>query len=353
MTEEEKRAQEAAEAAAAQETQQTPAEQLAAAQETARSVVSSDPLQGQKLTINGQEVDASEYIRNRLLQVGDEERKRQYELEQKKLERRRLGEEIGEFSAVIGDMIKASNGALVTPRDFKQTYESLDARQRQLFDREWARRDAMKIRDEDNARRAKERDEDRAWQLFLLQQRQKKEEEQAAANRAHQEKLARIRNSYYGSGHRKPDDEYFIDFGNGESKDYKNNSKEGKNVYAAICQYLLNNGFIPEDALMDKDGNVVPVKTQAQADLLVRMYLPSAMEDPAVKSAVYKMVFGRYKDFRDPLTRSIEERSASRQASAATPSWQLFQPHTGSLWQPTPATQQGGGKKTTSSGSLY
>lgn len=352
MTEEEKRAQEAAEAAAAQETQQTPAEQLAAAQETARSVVSSDPLQGQKLTINGQEVDASEYIRNRLSQVGDEERKRQYELEQKKLERRRLGEEIGEFSAVIGDMIKASNGALVTPRDFKQTYNSLDERQRQLFDREWARRDAMKIRDEDNARRAKERDEDRAWQLYLLQQRQKKEEEQAAANRAHQEKLARIRNSYYGSSHRKPEDEYFIDFGNGESKDYKNNSKEGKNVYAAICQYLLNNGLIPEDALMDKDGNVVPVKTQAQADLLVRMYLPAAMEDPHVKSAVYKIVYGRDKDFRDPLTRSIEQRAEQRQQQGGErPAWQLVAPQS-PLWTP-PSGQQRRGNQTTSSGSLY
>lgn len=146
MTEEQLRAQAEAEAAAAAQEGAAPAQEGATQTEgvaPAAPVVNDDPLRGQKLTINGQEVDASEYLRSRLVQVADEERRRQYELEQKKLERRRLGEDIGEFSAVIGDMIKASNGALVTPRDFRQIYNSLDTRQQQLFDREMARRDAL------------------------------------------------------------------------------------------------------------------------------------------------------------------------------------------------------------------
>jgi len=147
MTEEQLRAQAEAEAAAAAAQEgAAPAQEGATQTEgvaPAAPVVNDDPLRGQKLTINGQEVDASEYLRSRLVQVADDERRRQYELEQKKLERRRLGEDIGEFSAVIGDMIKASNGALVTPRDFRQIYNSLDTRQQQLFDREMARRDAL------------------------------------------------------------------------------------------------------------------------------------------------------------------------------------------------------------------
>ena len=150
MTDEERLALEAAESAAnadgTQHQDGTPGQDgtpPAADATPAAPIVNDDPLRGQKLTINGQEVDASEYLRSRLVQVADDERRRQYELEQKRLARKRLGEEIGEFSAVIGDMIKASNGALVTPRDFRQMYNSLDARQQQLFDREMARRDAL------------------------------------------------------------------------------------------------------------------------------------------------------------------------------------------------------------------
>lgn len=341
MTDEERLALEAAEGAAnidgTQHQDGTPGQDStppAADATPAAPIVNDDPLRGQKLTINGQEVDASEYLRSRLVQVADDERRRQYELEQKRLARKRLGEEIGEFSAVIGDMIKASNGALVTPRDFRQMYNSLDARQQQLFDREMARRDALKLREEDAKRRAEEREKDRNWQLFLLEQKRKDAaqaraaaEAEAQKNREHQERMNRMRIANYYGAQRKPEDDYFINFGNGETKDYKNNTKEGRNVYAAIYQYLHKQGIIPD--LEDKDGNVVPVKDQKTADFLVRQYLDYAMQYPEIKSAIYKIVMGKDKDFRDPLTRSIDQYGQQHRQDRQTserPAWSLVPP---------------------------
>lgn len=285
----------------------------------------------------------------RLTKMLMDDAKADKEFDEKRLQRQMAARSLSDMGAVFSDMIKASQGAKVGPREIEQHYQRLDDNTRKVYDIYRARMDALRRMAADGERAdlhrrqaLADKDDERQWQMSLWERQRKAREAEAEKERKARLRIANINHSY-GAGNRKPDDEYFIDFGNGESKDYKNNSKEGKNVYAAICQYLLENNLIPEDALMDKDGNIVPVKTQAQADLLVRMYLPAAMQDPHVKSVIYRMVMGRDKDFRDPLTRSIEERGAVHQ----TPSWQQY-------WllpqqeEGTPANQT-----STSSGSLY
>lgn len=294
------------------------------------------------------EADIDAYI-SRMMEA---DAKADKERDEQRLQRQMAARSLSDMGGVITDMIKASQGARVDPRQVEQHYQRMDDNTRKVFDAYRTRMDLARKIAADGAkgdlRRRQglaDKAEERAFQLDLWNRQRQARAAEAEADRAARLRIANITHSY-GGGNRKPEDEYFVDFGNGETKDYKNNTKEGRNVYAAICQYLLSNGYIPEEALMDKDGNVVPVKTQAQADLLVRMYMPYAMEDPIAKSAIYKIVMGKDKDFRDPLRRNIDEHGAVR----TTPSWQLVQIPGEQPAQPTGGTKP---QNQTSSGSLY
>lgn len=343
----------AAEAAAASEVSAAAASEQSTQVEPKDNSTLESPLRGKKMIVNGQEVDAEEYLRSRYNAIADEEIKRQVELERQKLERQKLGESIGEFSAVIGDMIKASNGAVVTPRDFNQRYSALNAQQRQLFDREMARREAARQAEAGRAEREKDRIQAQLnfnAKMAADQERARQAREDAdkarrqAAEQAEADRKARLRiaNITYG-GRNKPEDEYLIDFGNGERKSYLNNTKEGRNAFASIYRLLSEEGIIPDDALgVDRNGEIIPVKTQKEADFLVREYLDIAMQDPHIKSQIYRIVMGKNKDFRDPLTRNIEDKGQQQSTQEGTrPVWQF----------PT----QGGAQnnRTTSSGTLY
>lgn len=292
-------------------------------------------------------IESEADIDARLTQMLIDEAKADKEEDEKRLHRQMAARSLSDMGGVFSDMIKASQGAHVSPRDAEKHYQRLDDNMRKAYDLYRTRMDLLRRQqaDRDKARAAQAAADARAkaqreFQADEAEKARKAREAEAERDRKARLRIASITHNY-GGGNRKPEDEYFIDFGNGETKDYKENTKEGRNVFAAICQYLLSNNLIPEDALMDKDGNILPVKNQAQADLLVRMYLPSAMEDPHVKSAIYKIVMGRDKDFRDPLTRSIEGQRPPQQGRHA---WDMTTP------PPAGSTQQ---NRTTSSGSLY
>lgn len=257
MTEEEKRAQEAAAAAAAQPSEQ-PAQPAAP--------VITDPLQGQKLTINGQEVNASEYITSRLNQMAEDELRKQYELEQKRMERRKLGESIGEFSAVIGDMIKAGNGALVTPRDFRQTYNALDARQRQLFDREMARREAEKRlaeqrrqREEERKQAAQQREEELRLRKEIAEMQEEGRNKRAEEAKAAKIEAERIKADSRVRAHTTPsgEQEIVVPFA---GQDYPIKKKIYDGRMAQLYAYMEQNDLFPE-------------ASQANDDLKAIMYL--------------------------------------------------------------------------------
>ena len=259
------------------------------------------------------EADIDAYISRMMEADAEADRER----DEKRLQRQMAARSLSDMGGVITDMIKASQGARVDPRQVEQHYQRMDDNTRKVFDAYRTRMDLARKIAADGAkgdlRRRQglaDKAEERAFQLDLWNRQRQARAAEAEADRAARLRIANITHSY-GGGNRKPEDEYFVDFGNGETKDYRNNTKEGRNVFAAIFQYLLSNGYIPEEALMDKDSKVVPVKTQAQADLLVRMYMPYAMEDPIAKSAIYKIVMGKDKDFRDPLRRSIDAYGAS------------------------------------------
>ena len=84
--------------------------------------------------------------------------------EQRALDRQRARTGLADLAAGIGDMIKASNGAIVTPRDYKAMYDSLTEQQKTNYNNYLARMQAMK---EAEKAKAKE-DADRAYQEKLL-----------------------------------------------------------------------------------------------------------------------------------------------------------------------------------------
>ena len=94
--------------------------------------------------------------------------------EQRALDRQRARTGLADLAAGIGDMIKASNGAIVTPRDYKAMYDSLTEQQKTNYNNYLARMQAMK---EAEKAKAKE-DADRAYQEKLLAEQRAYQEEQ-------------------------------------------------------------------------------------------------------------------------------------------------------------------------------
>lgn len=84
--------------------------------------------------------------------------------EQRAIQRQQSRLGLAELAAGIGDMIKASGGAIVTPRDYKAMYDSLTAQQRANYDNYLARMQALKEQEKAKQKEAA----DRAYQEKML-----------------------------------------------------------------------------------------------------------------------------------------------------------------------------------------
>lgn len=94
--------------------------------------------------------------------------------EQRALDRQRARTGLADLAAGIGDMIKASNGAIVTPRDYQAMYNSLTEQQKTNYNNYLARMQAMKEAEKAKAKEAA----DRAYQEKLLAEQRAYQEEQ-------------------------------------------------------------------------------------------------------------------------------------------------------------------------------
>lgn len=87
-----------------------------------------------------------------------------YANEQKALQRQQARLGLADLAAGIGDMIKASGGAIVTPRDYRAMYDSLTEQQKTNYNNYLARMDALKAEQKAKQKEAA----DRAYQEKLL-----------------------------------------------------------------------------------------------------------------------------------------------------------------------------------------
>lgn len=127
----------------------------------------------------------------------ERERERIDMLTQQKAHQRqqaRLG--LADLAAGIGDMIKASGGAIVNPRDYRAMYDSLTEQQKTNYNNYLARMQALKEQEKAKRKEAA----DRAYQEKLLAEQRAYQEEQARKaqefqaseskkNREHQESM--------------------------------------------------------------------------------------------------------------------------------------------------------------------
>lgn len=112
--------------------------------------------------------------------------------QQRELDRQQARLGLADLAAGIGDMIKASGGAIVNPRDYKAMYDSLTAQQQKNFDNYLARMNALKEEEKAKQRLAEERAynerllrEERAWREGLAEKERgwKKEDAETEYNR--------------------------------------------------------------------------------------------------------------------------------------------------------------------------
>ena len=87
-----------------------------------------------------------------------------YANEQKALQRQQARLGLADLAAGIGDMIKASGGAIVTPRDYRAMYDSLTEQQKTNYNNYLARMDALKAEQKAKQKEAA----DRAYQEKML-----------------------------------------------------------------------------------------------------------------------------------------------------------------------------------------
>lgn len=108
------------------------------------------------------------------------------ERELKRLEGKRFGKSLGDLANVIGDMIQASNGAVVLPRDVQKKYDNLSAQQKQIIDNYWAKMDGLRREQEakDAAAAQAERDAEKEAARLKQQREIAEKQEQGRNDRA-------------------------------------------------------------------------------------------------------------------------------------------------------------------------
>lgn len=231
-------------------------------------------------------------------------------MQQAALQRAKTRQGWAELANVFGDMIQASGGAKVFPRDLKKEYDKLTDQQKGLYDAYQAR--TLKLREDLDKQNQHERDlaaaadeaaKKRAHDLELLRERGKIERN-----------LAWIRANSYNNN--KEPNEYTINFANG--KKFTTTDKiTGENAFAAAYRALREAGVITDNEeqqlkVPDGNGGYIPITQLPRAEkirLIVSSYMPTLIEkrDWKTMNKVYKYVTGEDYDFRDPLSINIDK----------------------------------------------
>lgn len=127
--------------------------------------------------------------------LADDER-REREKQEKKIQRQQIAQGLVDTWGIFGDVVKASEGALVTPRDIQKKYNDMDEKSQKIYDNYRARLDVL--RQQIAARAKGDRD-------MALQARMKANDQAAADARAKQQhewdmEMARLNARNRGGG---------------------------------------------------------------------------------------------------------------------------------------------------------
>lgn len=182
--------------------------------------------------------------------------KKERERKEKEIQRKQIAQSMSDLGAVFGDVIKASGGALVTPRDVQAKYDALDKQTQNVYDNYRARMDAMRKGLQDNA--AKDRDralkakEDAAalaqqWKLYAAKKAaddaKTDAERKWKAEEAEKDRKARANAAYIRATGRKDTDVYKRLTLN-DGRVIETTKADNTSRLRMMLQYMIQNGMV-------------------------------------------------------------------------------------------------------------
>ncbi|MBQ6724056.1 MAG: hypothetical protein IJQ84_06040 [Paludibacteraceae bacterium] len=199
----------------------------------------------------------------RLTRMLMEDERKEREKQEKRIQRQQMAQSLTDLGAVFGDVIKASGGALVTPRDMQARYDQLDNKQKMVYDNYRARMDVLRQQalarakgDRDAAGRAKQREEEMEQRRLLAElqeggRNQRAKEAAAAKVKVAQEQArARVTVKKLGSG----DSIYTVPF-SGTNYDIPKSAYDGR--MGQLYAYLDSNNLFPQESGANDDLKAV------------------------------------------------------------------------------------------------
>lgn len=230
--------------------------------------------------------------------------------EEKNTRAQRLGTILSDLGASIGDIIQASGGAAVLPRDVQKNYDALNEREKDIYNTYWARMDAIRKEQESKDEKDRERALDAAKMkleaslndnrlLYKIQ----KDEEEAKRNRAHNAQMNREKNEAYRQQQqdriREQNGWANFDFGDGDIVTFSNNV-DAAAKYRAVFTQMLELGIIPEEELPDDNKRGLNFNDRQIADYVNR-HINQAMNNAVAKTKLRQILVGDGKRYDYPI----------------------------------------------------
>ena len=298
---------------------------------------------------------------SKMLQADEEKERARKE---KEIQRKQIAQSMSDLGAVFGDVIKASGGALVTPRDVQAKYDALDKQSQTVYDNYRARMDAMRKelnddaeKDRDRALKAKENAEALAYQWRLYAAKKAADDAKTDAERkwkaaeAEKDRKAKANAAYIRATGKKDADIYkrltlndgrFIDITKADST----------SRLRMMLQYMIQNRMVDvnnnayyknlvESRLIKKDNGEYAFEEESVPLVISRL------SDEDILETISHYLYFLNKEQNDALYDTFGQKAIPKTKPTTT------QPAKGTTTQPAETTATTPQPKQTSTGGLY
>lgn len=292
----------------------------------------------------------------------DEEKERARK--EKEIQRKQIAQSMSDLGAVFGDVIKASGGALVTPRDVQAKYDALDKQSQTVYDNYRARMDAMRKelnddaeKDRDRALKAKENAEALAYQWRLYAAKKAADDAKTDAERkwkaaeAEKDRKAKANAAYIRATGKKDKDVYRrLTLNDGRTID--TTKADNTSRMRMILIYMIQNGMVDvnndayyksvtDSRLIKKDNGEYDFEEESVPLVISRL------SDDEVEETIGHYLLSLNKKQNDALYGMFGQKAIPKTKPTTT------QPAKATTTQPAETTATTPQPKQTSTGGLY
>ncbi len=298
---------------------------------------------------------------SKMLQADEEKERARKE---KEIQRKQIAQSMSDLGAVFGDVIKASGGALVTPRDVQAKYDALDKQSQAVYDNYRARMDAMRKelnddaeKDRDRALKAKENAEAWAYQWRLYAAKKAADDAKTDAERkwkaaeAEKDRKAKANAAYIRATGKKDADVYRrLTLNDGRTID--TTKADNTSRLRMMLIYMIRNGMVDvnndalyksvtDSRLIKKDNGEYTFEEES-----VPLVISRLSDDDVLETITHYLDF-LDKEENDALYDTFGQKAIPKRKPTTT------QPAKGTTTQPAETTATTPQPKQTSTGGLY